>query len=142
ELEFGDQVAWRGVESRGVNETVWMATSGEQPPILVSVKGIDQSKYPFYGQLDLIPTGTRLDEHSVAVSDDLLLRLGLKLGDTIKVGDREFKMVAQVAREPDRMTTGFTLGPRVIFTREGLASAGIIVQGSRMTERVLLKLPP
>jgi putative ABC transport system permease protein len=40
------------------------------------------------------------------------------------------------------MTTGFTLGPRVIFTREGLASTGIIVQGSRMTERVLLKLPP
>ena len=38
-------------------------------------------------------------------------------------------MVARVAREPDRMTTGFTLGPRVLFTREGLASTGIIVTG-------------
>ena len=40
------------------------------------------------------------------------------------------------------MTTGFTLGPRVLFTREGLASTGIIIPGSRITERVLLKLPP
>ena len=142
DLQFLDQLASTGVESTRVTETVSMASSGEQPPILVSVKGIDQSKYPFYGQLDLLPPGTRLDEHSVAVSDDLLLRLGLKLGDTIKVGDQQFKIVARVAREPDRMTTGFTLGPRVIFTREGLASTGIIVQGSRMTERVLLKLPP
>src|SRR5438132_10021856 len=142
DLQFLDQLASTGVESTRVTETVSMAMSGEQPPILVSVKGIDQSKYPFYGELELVPAGTRLDEHSVAVSDDLLLRLGLKLGDTIKVGDQEFKMVARVAREPDRMTTGFTLGPRVIFTREGLASTGIIVQGSRITERVLLKLPP
>src|SRR5262245_14226384 len=142
DLQFLDQLASTGVESTRVTETVSMAMSGEQPPVLVSVKGIDQSKYPFYGQLDLIPTGTRLDEHSVAVSDDLLLRLGLKLGDTIRVGDQQFKIIARVAREPDRMTAGFTLGPRVMFTREGLASTGIIVQGSRMTERVLLKLPP
>src|SRR5262245_24797984 len=40
------------------------------------------------------------------------------------------------------MTTGFTLGPRVLFTREALASAGIVIPGSRITERVLLKLPP
>ena len=142
DLQFLDQLASTGVESTRVTETVSMAMSGEQPPILVSVKSIDQSKYPFYGELELVPAGIRLDEHSVAVSDDLLLRLGIKLGDTIKVGDQEFKMVARVAREPDRMTTGFTLGPRVIFTREGLASTGIIVQGSRITERVLLKLPP
>src|SRR4030095_457473 len=32
-------------------------------------------------------------------------------------------------------------GPRVLFTREGLASTGIISDISRVTERVLLKLP-
>jgi putative ABC transport system permease protein len=141
DLQFLDQLASTGVESTRVTETVSMATAGEQPPVLISVKGIDQSKYPFYGELQLAPAA-RLDEHSVAVSDDLLLKLGLKLGNTIKVGDQEFKMVARIASEPDKMTTGFTLGPRVIFTREGLGSTGIIVQGSRMTERVLLKLPP
>jgi putative ABC transport system permease protein len=34
------------------------------------------------------------------------------------------------------------MGPRVLFTREGLTAAGIVVAGSRITERVLLKLPP
>src|SRR5207253_2834433 len=36
----------------------------------------------------------------------------------------------------------FTLGPRVLFTRDGLSATGIIIPGSRITERVLLKLPP
>ena len=141
DLEFLDQLAASGVESTRVTETVSMATTGERPPILVSVKGVDLTTYPFYGQLELVPAGTHLDEHSVAVSDDLLLRLGLQLGNSITVGEREFRIAARIAREPDRMTTGFTLGPRVLFTREGLASTGIIVTGSRITERVLLKLP-
>ena len=42
----------------------------------------------------------------------------------------------------EEMTTGFTLGPRVLFNREGLSSTGIIVPNSLITERVLLKLPP
>src|SRR5205823_4643633 len=85
--------------------------------------------------------GTRLDASSVAVSDDLLLRLGIRAGDSIAVGNRKFRIAARIVKEPDRMTTGFTLGPRVLFTREGLSSTGIIIPGSRITERVLLKLP-
>src|SRR2546422_5306455 len=58
------------------------------------------------------------------------------------VGERKLRIAARIASEPDRMTTGFTLGPRVLFNREGLSSTGIIVPNSRITERVLLKLPP
>src|SRR5215813_1234009 len=49
------------------------------PPVLVSVKGADFARYPFYGRLELNPAGTRLGEKSVAVSDDLLLRINAKL---------------------------------------------------------------
>jgi putative ABC transport system permease protein len=68
--------------------------------------------------------------------------LNIRLGDSIKIGNGQYRIAARIAREPDRMTTGFTLGPRVLFTREGLAGAGIIIPGSRITERILLKLPP
>jgi putative ABC transport system permease protein len=98
-----------------------VTASSKSRPILISVKGADFSRYPFYGQLALDPPGTQLDNQSVAVSDDLLLRLGIKLGDSIRVGQSEFRVAARVASEPDRMTTGFTLGPRVLFTRDGLA---------------------
>jgi putative ABC transport system permease protein len=145
ELEFLSELETGGVLSTRVTETVSMASgvsAGTKTPLLVSVKGADFGRYPFYGQLELYPGGVRLDESSVAVSDDLLLRLGMTVGDFIRVGEREFRIAARIQREPDRMTTGFTLGPRVLFTREGIASAGIIVPNSRITERVLLKLPP
>jgi putative ABC transport system permease protein len=130
-----------GIQTTQVTETVTMASSGSHVPILISVKGADFSRYPFYGQLTLDPPGTRLDERSVAVSDDLLLRLGIQLGESIRVGQSEFRVAARVTSEPDRMTTGFTLGPRVLFTRDGLATTGIITDISRVTERFLLKLP-
>src|SRR5262245_2220118 len=130
-----------GIQTTQVTETVSMASTGNHVPVLISVKGADLARYPFYGRLELDPPGTKLDSTTVAASDDLLLRLGLKLGDSIRVGQSEFRVAARVASEPDRMTTGFTLGPRVLFTREGLAATGIVTDISRVTERVLLKLP-
>jgi putative ABC transport system permease protein len=130
-----------GIQTTRVTETVSMATTGKTIPVLISVKGADLTRYPFYGDLELDPKGTQLGADTVAVSDDLLLRLGIQLGDSIRVGQKEFRVAARVVSEPDRMTTGFTLGPRVLFTREGLAATGIITDISRVTERVLLKLP-
>jgi putative ABC transport system permease protein len=130
-----------GIETTRVTETVSMASTGKTVPVLISVKGADLARYPFYGSLELDPKETQLGADSVAVSDDLLLRLGIQLGDSIRVGQKEFRVAARVVSEPDRMTTGFTLGPRVLFTREGLAGTGIITDISRVTERVLLKLP-
>jgi putative ABC transport system permease protein len=141
EKRFLESLHSRGVESTRVTETVSMATAGHGPPSLVSVKGADLSRYPFYGRLELDPPGTYLNGSSVAVSDDLLLRLNARLGDAIAIGNGRFRIAARIVKEPDRMTTGFTLGPRVLFSREGLAGAGIIIPGSRITERVLLKLP-
>ena len=131
----------QGIQITNVTETVSMATSGTHFPVLVSIKAADFARYPFYGRLELDPPGTRLDSKTVGVSDDLLLRLGIQLGDSVRIGQQEFRVAARVVSEPDRMTTGFTLGPRVLFTREGLAGTGIITDISRVTERVLLKLP-
>ncbi len=41
---------------------------------------------PSTANLSWIPPDTQLDDKSVAVSDDLLLRLGINLGDSIRVG--------------------------------------------------------
>lgn len=141
DLQYIDSLASQGVQVTRVTETVSMASAGRQAPALVSIKGADFSQYPFYGRLELDPPGARLDESSVAASDDLLIRLKIRLGDAIRVGAGEYKIVARIAAEPDRMTTGFTLGPRVLFTREGLDRSQIVTPVSRITERVLLKLP-
>lgn len=141
DLDAVQSLESEGIVTTRVTETVSMASTAGHFPVLVSIKSADMSRYPFYGNLVLDPAKTKLDEKSVAVSDDLLLRLGVELGNSIRVGQSEFRIVARVTSEPDRMTTGFTLGPRVLFTREGLASTGIVTDISRVTERMLLKLP-
>jgi putative ABC transport system permease protein len=141
ETRYLDSLKSEGIETTSVTETVSMASNGKGPPTLVSVKGVDFARYPFYGKLELDPAGTNLDENSIAVSDDLLLRLKVKPGDSIGLGNNKFRIVARIVKEPDRMTTGFTLGSRVLFSRQGLSKAGIIIPGSRITERILLKLP-
>src|SRR5881296_1972884 len=141
EIDFLDRLKSRGIDSTRVTETVCMAAAGQGPPVLVSVKGADLGRYPFYGRILVQPSNVQLDAGTVAVSDDLLLRLGTRVGDSIELGNRRFRIAARILKEPDRMTTGFTLGPRVLFTREGLAGAGIVIPGSRITERLLLKLP-
>jgi putative ABC transport system permease protein len=130
-----------GVQTTRVTETVTMALTEGQAPVLVSIKGADFTRYPFYGQVELDPANARLDENTVAVSDELLLRLNITRSDSIRIGKREFRITARIIREPDRMTTGFTLGARVFLTREGLEDTGIVSDVSRATERILLKLP-
>ena len=45
-------------------------------------------------------------------------------------------------REPDRMSSGMGLGPRVMMTQNGLEKSGLLQQGSRSGERFLFKLQP
>jgi len=122
-----------------------MAAADHAPdPLLISVKAVDPRAYPFYGEVKLEPTRPlreALDSHSVAVSSDLLLRLNVKSGDSLRIGGQEFRIAGVVASEPDRMTGTLNVGPRVLITREGLDRTGLIALGSRASERFLFKLP-
>src|SRR6516162_4889260 len=140
-----DQLARRGVERTWITETVTMAAAEHAPdPLLISVKAVDPRAYPFYGEVKLEPPRPMreaLDSHAVAVSSDLLLRVGVKVGDSLRIGGQEFRIVGVVASEPDRMTGTLNVGPRVLVTREGLDRTGLITLGSRASERFLFKLP-
>src|SRR5580692_6744160 len=141
-----DDLRSTGVQETVVTETLSMASSPSSPdPILVSLKAVDPALYPFYGAVELSPAmdlKTALARNSVAVGDDLLLRLGLHIGDTLKVGGQSFRITATVANEPDRLSGAFAAGPRVFMSRESLASTGLLAPGSRATDRFLFKLPP
>ena len=128
-----------------ITETITMASSAQTPdPLLISVKAIDPHVYPFYGEVQLNPArplGEVLDAHSVVVSDDLLLRLNVRTGDTLRIGGQEFRIAGVVTSEPDRMTGTLNVGPRVMIAREGLDRTGLIRIGSRASERFLFHLP-
>lgn len=140
-----DNLAARGVARTWITETVTMASSAADPdPLLVSVKAVDPRAYPFYGEVRLNPPRAlrdALDAQTVVVTDDLLLRLKVKTGDTLHIGGQDFRIAAVIASEPDRMTGTLNVGPRLMITREGLDRTGLISLGSRASERFLFRLP-
>lgn len=138
--------ASKGVERTSVTETVSMASlRGDPVPLLVSLKVVDPAKYPFYGAMVLNPAGdlrSLLTDSTVVVDDNLLVRLRAKVGDTLKIGGQFFRIAAVAEKEPDRLTAGIGLGPRVMMTRAAVDRTGLLQQGSRATERYLFKLGP
>jgi putative ABC transport system permease protein len=125
-----EDLAKTGVRRTWITETVTMASAGEsKAPMLVSIKAVDPKAYPFYGEIRLappVPLSQALTSDAVAVSDDVLLRLNLKVGDAIRLGGQDFRIAGQVTYEPDRMVGTLNVGPRVMMTREGLERTGLL----------------
>ena len=89
-------------------------------PLLVSLKAVDPGQYPYYGKADLEPAmslGQALAGNSAVVADEFLIRLNAKVGDTLRLGGRNFKITAVLNQEPDRITAGAGMGPRVMISR-------------------------
>lgn len=136
----------KSVERTDVTETVSMASvQGDPVPLLVSLKIVDPEKYPFYGTILLQPSGklaSMLTDQTVVVDDNLLVRLRAKVGDSLRVGGQFFRVAAVIEKEPDRLTAGVGLGPRVMMTRTAVEKTGLLQAGSRATERYLFRLNP
>ena len=135
-----------GVLMTPVTELLSMASDPKTfDPLLVSLKAVDPLAYPYYGTVELDPAGslrTVLDANSVVVADDLLVRLKLKIGDQIKLGNKLFRIASVVTNEPDRLSSSFAAGPRVLISREGLDASGLLAPGSHAGQRYLFKIPP
>ena len=118
-----DSIRSTGVQTTTVVEMVSMASSPSSPfPLLVSVKAVDPTLYPFYGSVDLAPALTlpaRSRRTTVAVGDDLLLRLNLHLGDSIKLGNQTFRIAAPSSTSPTASPAA-SRGPRVLLSQRAL----------------------
>jgi len=135
----------QGIHATWVTETISMASVPPDPvPILVSLKAVDPSQYPYYGKAELspdMPLNQALTLDSVVVADEFLIRLHARVGDSLRLGGHSFRIAATLVQEPDRITAGAGLGPRVLISRAALDATGLLAAGSRATERLLVQLP-
>ena len=133
------------IQSTWVTETISMASVPPDPvPLLVSLKAVDPSEYPYYGTAELEPAMSlqrALEGDSAVVAEEFLIRLNAHVGQTLRLGGRTFKIAAVLEQEPDRMSAGAGFGPRVMISQAALDRTGLIAPGSRATERLLMKLP-
>jgi putative ABC transport system permease protein len=164
-LSLAGQAVLRSLDERGmafthVSELVAMAartthgSSVTQSTQIIELKAIE-SAYPLYGAIRLDPAQSldvllHPDERrcggqscfGAVVQESLLIRMGLTVGDQLKIGQAMFLITGIVRTEPDRMANAFSLGPRVMIAQEGVQAAELIKPGSRVRERYLVKVPP
>ncbi len=148
ELANVDRIAKQhGATVTRVTETVSMAASSTQrSPQLISVKAIDPAVYPFYGTFTLSPREhlrqLLSDDRSIVATPELLIRLKVHPGDSIRLGGQTYRIAGTLVTEPDRLASGFGPGMRVLMTRQGLERTGLVQFGSRAAQRFLFKLKP
>ncbi|KQZ17549.1 ABC transporter permease [Caulobacter sp. Root1472] len=121
------------------------APSGDRR--LVSLRGVD-GRFPLAGtvKVDGAPDlktalADRDGVSGAAVEPALLDRLHLKLGDRFTVGPITLRASAVLVSEPDGLSRGFALGPRVLVRREVLERSGLLAPGGLSGRAVRVALP-
>ncbi len=116
---------------------------------LVEVKAVDGA-YPLYGALvtdPALPAEQLFSDKGgrtfgAAAPDLLFERLGLRLGDKVKLGEATFELRAKLVSEPDAVSDGFGFAPRLLISRQGLDASGLIQPGSLVQHVYKLRLAP
>lgn len=114
---------------------------------LTRVMAVD-SAYPLIGSVTLdpaMPLDTALagvdGTPGIVVERVLAERMGVVVGDTVRLGTQDFVLTAILAKYPDNAAGGFGLGPRSIVLTRDLADSGLLAAGTLMDTNYRLKLP-
>lgn len=115
---------------------------------LAEIRGVDGA-YPLAGAVQLAGSPdlahalrTEAGVPGAAVDPRLLDRLGLRVGDTIRIGDRSFAVRAALLSEPDTLGRGFALGGAILVAGPVLAASGLIEPGDLFGDSVRIALRP
>lgn len=120
-----------------------MAFAGEQLA-LVDVKAVSEG-YPLRGELRVADQPYAQDQLAQGlpaageawVAAALFQELQLEVGDTIEIGDSNFRVTRVLTYEPDVGFSVFTDSPNVLINYSELAATGLIQPGSRVRFNVL-----
>src|SRR3569833_1614893 len=138
-----------------VSETISMRAMAyardNQNRQLVELKAVD-GRWPLFGSPRFIPAQDLRDaiaceEDNIcgAVAEQTLLdRLHVRRGDLIKLGNATLRIMGALDKEPDRISTGFSLGPRLLISAKALPATGLVSPESLVdyTYRIALKGAP
>ncbi len=159
QLEFsyraatGDERAWMAARAVAMSEIIdfrSMLVLGEGESAergLTMVKAVDAA-YPLIGAVGLEPAMPFAEALAgagglpgVVVDGVLADRMGLKVGDTVRLGVNRFVVTARLLHEPDSASGGFGFAPRTIVAAAALEGSGLLEPGSIFSSAYRLTLP-
>ncbi|MDB5437673.1 MAG: oxidoreductase, partial [Caulobacteraceae bacterium] len=114
---------------------------------LVELRGVSAA-YPLAGKVEITGAASLPEAFKgqggvpgAVVEQSLIDNLGVRLGQTFKVGDTTLVAMAVLKAEPDRLSRGFALGPRVLTALPVLETGGFMAPGLPFTETARVALP-
>lgn len=98
--------------------------------------------FPFYGDFETAPETAAQSFRSgqnALVDDALMLQYGAEVGDSIKVGAVQFRIVGRLKKMPGESAASAFIGPRVYFPLSDLEQTQLVQRGSQITYAVYFK---
>ena len=145
-----DQAAFVGARARAISNTLEMRAMARTPDArsLVELKAVD-GRYPLVGAVATEPAmpledalGQREGLWGGLAERNLLTKLGIGIGDTVRLGEATIAIRGTIAREPDRVASVFSFGPRLMVRADALADTGLVQPGSHIHYRTRVALVP
>ncbi len=109
---------------------------------IVELKAVDNN-YPLVGKVLISPyqkvklsLGTKKNEKKILIDKSLKDQLGIDIDDFVYLGKSKFKINGIIEKEPDRIFSFATFGPRVLLSANDLKGTGLIKAGSLIKYKI------
>ncbi len=129
------------IDTLVVVQTGKSATEGKLSNLLVSLKVVDQ-EYPLYGKFGLQVSGSKTPTAAeVFIAKDILVRMGVVVGDMLTIGNEQFTIANVIESEPDGVGGSFRLGPLIVISTEGWERTKLGGKQSRIEYTLSVRYP-
>jgi putative ABC transport system permease protein len=110
---------------------------------LAQVRAVEGG-WPFYGEVETEPAGRWAEMgagRSVLVDPALLVALGARVGDSIRIGEAAFRVAGTLRKVPGEVGISTSFAPRVFLPARELEATGLLGFGSRVEYESFVRLP-
>jgi putative ABC transport system permease protein len=131
----------RGGRISDVEQLRSMLIAGNGERQLVELKAVDPA-WPLVGQAAVDPAQKLpAAERGIVVEPLILARLGIHVGDRVRLGDAMLPVTGVLTGEPDHAASPSLLGPRALIALATLPRTGLIQPGSMVEHMIRVVWP-
>ncbi|MCK2094461.1 ABC transporter permease [Thauera aromatica] len=139
---FGEEARARGLQT--ATTVLFTSMAGTAETVALTGVKVVEAGYPLRGTIRIAPGPNQADAAAgrvpergeVWLDERLFAELGVETGQSIGLGELQFRVGAMIGFESDRGANFFSLLPRAVFNLEDLEATGLIAEGSRATWRL------
>lgn len=104
---------------------------------LVQMKALE-GNYPYYGNIETTPIDAAMhfqEGKTALVDQTLMLQFNAKVGDSVKIGDLNFKILGALSKAPGQNGIAASVAPIVYLPLKYLDKTNLIKTGSRINNK-------